>query len=387
MLGIGLLMSGPVYAHQRSESFSRWHYGDHVLTLNFTVSAREVTRLLTPQVQGSLDWLLADYLASHVEIQSADSDCRLTRRFQPQASRPGYLQAGAAWQCRTFPRAIEISAFFDLAAEHTHFATLEQTTGTKQQLLTDTNIIWLLGPGGPDVQTGSTFTAYVVHGIRHIATGFDHLVFLLALLLICRRGTEIIWAITGFTLGHSLTLTLAALELVQADVAGMEALIGLTIALVAVERSVVYTRSPTTIALVSAAFLLGMALITGLLNARLEPVTLGGLALFAFCYLLMAHELGRRGGFRILITAIFGLIHGFGFAGAFLASGIGQGSLLKPLAGFNIGVELGQLTLIAVFLSAGVLVRSKQTAVPLAELSTAVVFGLGVFWFVQRSFI
>ena len=104
--------------------------------------------------------------------------------------------------------------------------------------------------------------------------------------------------------------------------------------------------------------------------------------------LLLARELGSRGGFRVLITALFGLIHGLGFAGAFLASDVRRDMLLLPLAGFNIGVELGQLALVAVMLSLGVLMkRQVRLHAHATELISALVCGLGVFWFVQRSFV
>jgi hypothetical protein len=119
-----------------------------------------------------------------------------------------------------------------------------------------------------------------------------------------------------------------------------------------------------------------------------------GLALFSFCYLMGSKQLAEsvlrgRGNYRMVITALFGLIHGFGFAGAFQAASMGQNSLLLPLAGFNIGVELGQLVLVTAMVILGLIMRSRNRIATgtAADWVAAIVCGFGVFWFVQRSFL
>ena len=82
----------------------------------------------------------------------------------------------------------------------------------------------------------TSFGAYVALGVEHILIGVDHIAFLLALLILCRRPREVVLMVTGFTLGHSITLTLAVLGVVEPHAPVIEALIGFTIALVAVEN-------------------------------------------------------------------------------------------------------------------------------------------------------
>jgi hypothetical protein len=277
-----------------------------------------------------------------------------------------------------------IHAFFDLAAEHTHFASFESQQGLNQRLMTGEDQVWLFVSETAD----STFMDFVRHGFRHISSGLDHVVFLLALFLICRRTSEMVWAITGFTLGHSMTLTLAVLGIVQPAIPAVEALIGLTIVLVAIERTANSMNSAWPLSLACAALLLLMAPLSYLGGGNLGATTLGGLALFSFCYLLAAHEWGGRGSYRIVITTLFGLVHGLGFAGAFLAASAGMAILPRSLAGFNIGVELGQLALVAVMLTVGLLFRRQaRLKAHASDLLSAVVCGCGVFWFVQRSFL
>jgi len=391
ILLIGLVFPGPAPAHVRSESFSRWQYADQTLSMRFTVNAREATRISRLNDSESLDRALAEYLGGKIAVPSPDANCRLIQDFLPVAARTGFLQAEAVWQCRENPVVLEIHAFFDLAAEHSHLASFESAGQLRQRFITGEDQVWLLGSGllGANAnETGvNTFRAYLGQGFRHILSGLDHIVFLLALLLICRRRRDIVWAVTGFTLGHSITLSLAALGMAHPNVPAVEATIGLTIALVAVERTTSSLNNALPLAGVCAALLLLMVPLTFMWDAMLGASLLTGLALFSFCYLLLARELGSKGGFRILITALFGLIHGLGFAGAFLASDVSKDMLFLPLAGFNIGVELGQIALLAVMLSLGALIGRMRIAAPTADLISAVVCGLGVFWFIQRSFL
>jgi hypothetical protein len=217
--------------------------------------------------------------------------------------------------------------------------------------------------------------------------------FLVGLLLLCRRLRDVIWAVTGFTLGHSITLSLAALGLVQANVAAIEASIGLTIALVAVERTANTQKSALPLALASSGLILLLVPIGAFHHGSIGTTGLIGLALFSFCYLMGSKQLAEsalkgRGNYRMVITALFGLIHGFGFAGAFQAASMGQNSLLLPLAGFNIGVELGQLALVTAMVILGLIMRIQNPLATekVAQWAAAIVCGFGVFWFVQRSF-
>jgi len=393
LLACGLAQS--VAAHQRSESFSRWQYSGDILSVRYTISEREASRLQAPQGSVSLQTLLARYLAGQILVQNdphvEEPVCVLMHPFQALRSRPGFVQAEAVWQCPELPDRIAIHAFFDLAAEHSHFASLESSIGFSQRLLTTENRLWTLsGQSTTDHDggnVGSPFTDYLLYGVVHISSGFDHLVFLVALLLLCRRGKDIVWAVSGFTLGHSITLTLAVLGLAHPDIPAVEATIGLTIALVAVERTTNSMKAAWPLAGVCAVLLLLLIPLASTVDAVLDASLLSGLALFSFCYLLLARDLGSKGGFRILITALFGLIHGLGFAGAFLASDLDKDKLFLPLAGFNIGIELGQLALIVVVLSIGVLLKRRvRLQVFASELTSAVICGLGVYWFVQRGF-
>jgi hypothetical protein len=392
-----LVFLGVAHAHTASESFSRWSYTGNTLSMQFTVNAREVSRIPATDKEDTPQQRLANYLVQQVTAGGGESACTPSAEPKALASRPAYVQVEMVWHCASPPRSLGIHAFFDLAAEHVHFASMDSprlTAGDmEQKLLTRERPNWTptVFNRGPSAASGSPggFLDYVKLGFRHIAGGPDHVVFLLGLLLLCQRFRDVIWAVTGFTLGHSITLSLAALGLVQANVAAIEATIGLTIALVAVERTANVQRSALPLALLASGLILLLLPIGAFQHGSMGAIALIGLALFSFCYLMGSKQLAGRGIYRMVITALFGLVHGFGFAGAFQAASMGQSSLLLPLAGFNIGVELGQLALVAAMVGLGLTLARyyRAFAAAAADWVAAIVCGFGVFWFVQRSFV
>jgi hypothetical protein len=121
----------------------------------------------------------------------------------------------------------------------------------------------------------------------------------------------------------------------------------------------------------------------------LPTLLLLGAGLFTSNYLMVSGHIRDAGRMRMVITLVFGLIHGFGFAASLLEMQLPTERLAELLVGFNLGVEIGQLTLVlSVTLLAYALMKMKW-APPRAivvELVSACLVGLGVFWFVGRSF-
>jgi hypothetical protein len=179
------------------------------------------------------------------------------------------------------------------------------------------------------------FLDFLKLGIEHILTGYDHLLFLCGLLVVCRKVGPMLAIITCFTLAHSLTLALAALDLVRISPRLTEPLIAATIVFVGIEN----------------------------FRGAVSTKTRCGLALG------------------------FGLIHGFGFATALRETGMGGAgmALVKPLLAFNLGVEIGQLAVAAVFLPALFALRKlpwfERHGV---KLISAVVVLLGGYWLLER---
>lgn len=175
-----------------------------------------------------------------------------------------------------------------------------------------------------------TFSRFVRLGAEHIWAGLDHILFLVALLVVSRLR-ELLQIVTAFTVAHSITLALAVFDVVEIPSRWIEAGIAATIVWVAYQ------------------------------NLR-----------------------GRSGAHRWRLTFAFGLVHGFGFAGVLRDLELPAEGLVRSLAAFNVGVELGQVAIVgALFPVIALLRRTPLGAGAIAGVSAAV--GLaGVMWFVER---
>jgi len=182
---------------------------------------------------------------------------------------------------------------------------------------------------------GNSFTAFFQLGIEHILLGFDHLLFLGGLLLVTHRWRQLVVIVTTFTLAHSLTLGLAAFDLVTMPGRVAEPLIAATILFVGLEN----------------------------ILRRGEPKA------------------------RWAVTLCFGLVHGFGFASVLRGSGLGTGGrgVALPLFAFNLGVEVGQLAVAAVAIPLLWRLRESPRFSTLWQpLLSGVVALAGAFWLCQR---
>lgn len=196
----------------------------------------------------------------------------------------------------------------------------------------------LLGPASPSLTVGAgdghdtVIADYLRLGVEHILLGVDHLLFVLGLLLLIRRLRALLLAITAFTAAHSITLALSTLDIVRLPSAPVEAVIALSIVLLAAE----YLRGRT----------------DSMLSRRPWMVAFG-----------------------------FGLLHGFGFASVLAEIGLPADQVPLALLLFNVGVELGQLAFIAVSLL--VIRRLCGLRWPLM-LAAYVMGGWATCWLIER---
>jgi hypothetical protein len=382
-----------VSAHTRSQSFSSWYIHDGQVRLSFSVQALEATRLgLLEEGISELSDVLVQHLASNLSLYAGQESCHTVAGPQARAAHEGYLRVEWRFVCPIAPT-IEIvnNAFFAAASSHLHYARVRRGDGRAHEVLfTNTERrrrIEVDARTTSELQ-GASFGAYLWLGVEHIVIGMDHLAFLLALLLLCRRVREVAYLVTGFTLGHSLTLSLAALGVVNPNVPVIEALIGFTIALVAAENIGVTTGANGKLAfLLSGAFIV-LVLLKGLFHLGIPLVTLIGLALFTGCYLLLVDTPTRALRWRPMLTVLFGLIHGFGFASVLLEIGLPTDRLIAALVGFNVGVECGQLGIVAMVWLIGFQIAHRVPALPhrfILDATSAALCALGLFWFVERA--
>jgi hypothetical protein len=339
-----LLLTAVAEAHQPSSSRLTLDLAGDRLSGRWDVAARDLHHALGLDADGdgALTWReiaarereIAAYLGERLAV----AGCRLD---------PGALRAAPGGDvvlpltgaCAAAPTALAIDyrLFFDLDAQHRG---LVQAGG---------RAVVFAAPGAQTIALAGddpTFAAFTREGVRHIWLGFDHLLFLLALLLpavlhLERRrwqaasdlrtsAVETLAIVTSFTLAHSITLALATMDLVR------------------LPSRLVETAIAVSVALAAAANVLRL----------------------------------RRG--RAGAAFALGLLHGFGFSGALVELGLPSGSFARALLGFNLGVELGQLAVVALFLPlAWALRRTAAYRAALVAASLAI-FALAAVWSVER---
>lgn len=364
------LGAAPGAAHTRSTSYATVDVTAEGATMGLRVTAIDATRLSSPSE-----------LTTGLRLSAGDGPC---------VPVPGSLREGAAspgerrfdWRVRCPGAPAELrAALFPSAPSHLCFA---RVTGPDRPSAT---VVLASGertplPGANEPSSG---LAFVPVGVTHVLGGADHLVFLLLLLLAAARARDVITTVTGFTVGHSLTLGAAALGLASPDMAAVEALIGVSIVLVAVEN--VWVREERRSPMLPVA-----AVAATLLVAPFSaPLAFGGVALFAACHFgwLATGDDPTRS--RAVAAAVFGLLHGFGFAGVLADAEMPAGAArIGALLGFNVGVELGQ---VAVVLLAWPLLSWWRSRLgdgaegdPLLRWGSAAGVGAGAFWVLTRVF-
>jgi hypothetical protein len=174
---------------------------------------------------------------------------------------------------------------------------------------------------------------FVLLGIEHILSGYDHIAFLIVLVVVAPSLRAVLPIITAFTAAHSITLLLAALRLVSLDARLVESAIALSI-----------------------------------------------------CYVAAENLFRKKATHRWLVTFCFGLVHGFGFASVLQNLVVGKANLVSSVVSFNVGVELGQLLIFAALLPLlrliGALIEPRKTTIA----ASAAIGLLGFVWVLERSF-
>ncbi|WP_169053552.1 HupE/UreJ family protein [Alteraurantiacibacter aquimixticola] len=236
------------------------------------------------------------------------------------------------------PSALEVEAqLFTYDPIHQTFVNVWEGGEIRQQ--------WILGVGaGPRTHFAGTTAGvfavlgtFIPSGIHHIAIGPDHILFIIGLILLGGSWQRLAIIVTSFTIGHSVTLSLAALDIVMVPAHVIEPLIALSIVVVGADN-------------------------------------------------LMR---GEGKDFRAVIAFVFGLIHGFGFAYVLKEFGLPDAQLAWSLFAFNFGVEIGQLLIVLVVTFALHLVRqrSEKLARRIATIGSLAVIAAGAYWFIDRVFL
>jgi hypothetical protein len=335
---------------------------------------------------------VAELLSSRLRLTAGDTPCVPTSAPVANPAEEGWVVF--AWSL-TCPgggdRDIASDLHRVLAPTLMLFARVVRGGRSVVRVLTEADPVWKFEDvvaGGPRGQpVGTAFSDYVGLGIEHILSGWDHLAFVLALLLLATSVREVATLVTAFTAAHSVTLALAVLGVVHPEASVVEALIGFSIALVAAENAWILGGRSGAIPGVAVGTLVALA-ISGI--GAVPRLAYGGLALFTICHFALLRNAERPALLRVAVAFAFGLVHGFGFAGVLAEVALPVERVVPALFGFNIGVEIGQLVVVALtwpLLRGLARVRSGEIERRFTEIASAAICGLGIFWFITRSFV
>jgi len=350
VLGLAVLAAGAAQAHQTRLSSSKLvvQGASVTATLELNGSDLNVAARLTltgegdevlPQRLAAQQRAVLDYLRSRVSLQFENGTLCPVADEVLQARRDHVL-AQLRFRCPPLGRPLvyRVTLFQEIDPAARHVVTVD---GDERRL----GLLGVAHPGmrlsGVRAGLGETLRHYVAAGIEHIAIGYDHIAFLLAVIVLGRRFWPLFAAVTAFTVAHSITLTLAVFGWVELPARIVEPLIAATIVYVAAENFFI-----------------------------------------------------RDIRHRWWLTFAFGLIHGFGFASVLREYGIPDHALVPALAAFNVGVEVGQVLVVAIAVlawRAGFALSGKAgvhgDALLQRRVSLVVSVGvllLGLYWLAER---
>lgn len=236
------------------------------------------------------------------------------------------------------PASLRVEArLFPYDPQHQTFVNVSEQGQLRQQWILDGGSTSRVHFAGTAAGLLATLQTFVPSGVEHILIGPDHILFVIGLLLLGGSLRRLALIVTSFTIGHSITLSLAALDILAIPAAVIEPLIALSIVVVGVDNLI-----------------------------RKEGKDL-----------------------RPWFAGVFGLIHGFGFASVLREFGLPQGNLATALFGFNLGVEVGQLAIVLVVSALLVVLRKRVPGLmrPIATIGSLAVIAAGAYWFVTRTFL
>ena len=319
-----LALAGPALAHKASDSYRVLKVEGQQVSGQWDIALRDIDCAIGLDADGNGDITWGEVQARHADIaawalgrlslhRGGACNVSVVQHLVDEHTDGGYAVLRLAGTCPagSGDLTLQYRLLFDVDALHRGLLNLE-LDGIPQTAVLSPDAAELKVKAGESSHLAQFFQ-YVIEGVWHIWIGFDHILFLLSLLLPAvlvfeaqrwkgaatfrQALTEVLWVVTAFTVAHSITLTLAALQILELPSRLVESAIALSVVLAAANN--------------------------------LHPVV------------------ERR---RWLVAFSFGLIHGFGFASVLTELGLPGETLVLSLLGFNLGVETGQLAIVAVFL-------------------------------------
>ena len=346
----------PAHAHKPSDSYLSLNVQGDAITGQWDIALRDLDFAigLDQDGDGQLTWdeirlrhpAITAYALERLSLATDKGSCQINTDEQLIDNHTdgaySVLRFHVACPVPVTELIVNYRLFADLDPQHKGLLRLTRDSETSTAIFDPQHARQTLSLTAPD--RWRQFADYVKDGVWHIWIGYDHILFLLSLLLpavlltapsnnLRSAFVDVLKVVTAFTLAHSLTLTLASLSLVSLPSRFVESAIAASVVLAAINN--------------------------------IYPLFRGRRPLAAF---------------------LFGLLHGFGFASVLVDLGLPQGALLTSLVGFNLGVEIGQLCIVALFLPLAFALRDTRFYRRMLTGGSAAIALIGVVWFTERAF-
>jgi hydrogenase/urease accessory protein HupE len=310
----------------------------HIVDLAHDLNAEPPETLLDAKVAESKKDAIAELVRARLSLVADGQPVELELvRVEPLPERQA-LSCELRLNTSAKPGALRIQcALFPYDSEHQTFLNVyDEGSLVHQEIFTQDHQMFVYRTGDRQGWT-SVVKEFIPAGIYHIFTGPDHILFIVGLLRLGGTMLRLLSIVTAFTIAHSITLSLAALNVVNPPARLIEPAIALSIIYVGIDN-------------------------------------------------LMVGKTGRD--VRAWIAFFFGFVHGFGFAGVLREFGLPREALGWSLFSFNFGVEIGQACIVVVVASllAAVRKRNEELAMRIMKVGSVCVMLAGTFWFVQRVF-
>lgn len=378
---LGLLVPVSALAHQKSVSYSKWTLVDGGAIAEVRVAWLDLTSI--PLVRDGADVSvdrssLLPYLQSKLVLETDSGPCEAipsSVTWLPEER--GW--ARVEWRVRCGGPPVRLrSQLFTSLTNHVHLATV--LGSVPMDLVLSSMAPW--APIDVRTKTGGVggIGSYLRLGVEHILSGWDHLAFLLLLIVVARKLRDVAVLVTGFTVGHSVTLAAAALGVVVPHARSVEATIAASILLVAIENvGMEQVRGDALVVFMALALFATGAALGGL-------PAFWGLCLFTACYFALLRKLTGASRLRWLIACLFGFVHGLGFSSVLLEQELPRDQMTRALFGFNAGVEIGQLVVVACIWPILRWLRSRGLGTAVVDATSFAGATVGTFALLVRVF-
>jgi len=335
---LALLVPAAAWAHQTSVSYSELAVQGREVrgTLRFSLADLRTQLEVDPQrlPASALQRLLLDSFV----LKASDRPCALQPGAAAAPDGEDGVQLTAAWLCTADVDALEVRVGFldSFPIGHAHLSRITFGPGEVSQRVAQVESPTFEARRTRSV--GQEFRRFLVLGIEHIFTGYDHIAFLIGLLLLGGTLRELVKIVTAFTVAHSITLALAALSMLTPSPRVVEPLIAASIVFIGAENLIA----------------------------------------------LRTRRAAQALGHRWMVTFAFGLVHGFGFASVLRELNLPRSVLATGLVSFNLGVEVGQVCIVLAALPVlKLLVGSFRSFATGGSICVSL---LGIVWLLQRLF-